>query len=133
MTAVAVCLFVGSVLAAPARTELTDEEITKKLVGKWDETLEQEGVKGKVTLEYKKDGVLEAEGTLEIGGKEVKIKVTCKWKVEKGELIETIEKAEPEGLIPAGTVTKDKVLSIDDKTCTYKDEMGKEHTKTRKN
>ena len=129
LAALALCCFVGTSLAA--RADVTDKEINEKIVGKWNEEFEENGIKVKVTLNYKKDGVLEAEGTVDANGMTINIKVTGKWKAENGALVETYEKSEPEGLIPAGKTTTDKVLSIDDKTHTIKTEEGKERKRTR--
>lgn len=125
-------LCTGLVLASDrARTELTDEEITKKLVGKWEEEINEDAAKGKVTLEYKKDGNLAAEGTVDAGGQNIKFKIAATWKVKDKELIVTFDKVEPEGLIPAGTVSRDKILSIDEKSCSYRDQKGSEKKMTR--
>lgn len=111
--------------------DLSDEEITKRLVGKWEEEVDEDGIKGKVTIDYKKDGKAFAEGTLEIGGQNIKIKVEGSWKVSAKELVFTFDKVEPEGLVPVGTVSRDKILTIDEKSCTYRDEQGKERKMTR--
>lgn len=125
------CLFAGVTLAGMARADVTDKEITEKIVGKWSEEIEEDGVKGKATIHYKKDGTMTAEATLEANGQNIKISAECKWKAENGELVVTFEKVTPEGIIPAGHVSKDKILSFDDTTCKYKDEKGKEKKMTR--
>jgi hypothetical protein len=125
----ALCLFASTTLAT--RADVTDKEINEKIVGKWSEEYEENGIKVKLKLDYKKDGGYEAEGTVVTPDMTINIKVSGKWKAENGELVETYEKIEPEGLMPAGTVTKDKVLSLDDKTHTIRTEKGKEHKRTR--
>jgi hypothetical protein len=123
------CLFAGVTLAGTA--DVADKDITEKIVGKWSEEINEDGVKGKATMEYKKDGTMTGEGTLEVNGQNIKVTIECKWKAENGNLVVTFEKVTPDGLIPQGHVSKDKILSIDDKSCTYKDEKGKERKMTR--
>lgn len=128
---VGLCTGLALAASGSVRPELTDEEITTKLVGKWEEEFNEDNVKGKATIEYKKDGTASADGNIEVNGQNIKFKITATWKVKDKELNFTFDKVEPEGLIPAGTVSKDKILTIDDKTCTYKDERGKEKKMTR--
>lgn len=128
---IALVLCFGGVFAQGIRYEITDKEITEKIIGKWSEDINDDQVKGKANLEYKKDGTMTGDGTLEVGGQNIKFTIECKWKVENGELAVTFVKITPEGLIPPGTVSKDKILTIDDKGCTYRDEKGKERKMTR--
>lgn len=130
-TMLALCCFVGTALASTITFDVPDKDITEKIVGKWNEEFDEMGIKLKATIVYKKDGTLTAEGSIDANGQTINIKVSGKWKVESGTLVETYEKVEPENLMPAGTTTKDKVLSIDDKTCTYRTEEGKERKRTR--
>src|SRR5262249_5798815 len=104
----------------------TDEEIVKLLVGKWSaEGTNDKGVKYKGTNHYKKDGTVTAQGTIEIADKSIEILVSGTWKVDKGVLIETVEKSEPP-ILKKGQVSKDLVLSIDDKVLKLKTEKGTE-------
>lgn len=129
LAALVLGLSVGATVTA--RTEVTDKEITEKIVGKWSLERDDEGVKCKGTVEYKKDGTLAAEGTFETADQMIKFKVTGKWKAENGFMVETYEMIDPEGLMPAGTISKDKVLSLDDKTYSYENEQGKKRKLTR--
>jgi hypothetical protein len=110
----------------------SDEEITKLLVGKWiiDEGDGKTEPKAKGTVNYKKDGTVELEATVDIG-KELKISLSGTWKVSEGVIIATVKKTNVPDIIKEGLVSKDKVISIDDKVLKYKDEMDKEKTHKR--
>lgn len=111
----------------------TDEEITKLLIGKWviDEGDGKKEPKVKGVVHYKKDGTVEAEGTVEFGDNSLKISITGTWKVSEGVVTETVTKTNVPDVIKEGLVSKDKVISIDDKTYKYKDDAGKEKTHKR--
>ena len=111
---------------------LTDAEISRRLVGKW---AAEEGVEGgpkvRGTTRYKDDGTLEAEGTVEAGGKSLTIRLSGTWKVADGMIIATVTKTSAPDLLPEGHVSKDRVLSIDEKALRYKTETGKESVRRR--
>jgi hypothetical protein len=112
----AVALFVVVTYLGSARADdppkPSDAEIRKLLVGKWsqEETLPN-GAKGKATTTYKGDGTFSGEGTIEFQGQTLRITASGTWKVEGGDLSETIDKSEP-AVAPKGAVSKDAVLSI---------------------
>ena len=112
----------------------TDEEITKLLVGKWivDEGDGQKEPKIKGVVQYKKDGTVEAEATVEINNNTIKVAISGTWKVADGVVTETVTKSNVPDLIKEGLVSKDKVISVDDKEYKYKDDSGKEKSHKRK-
>jgi hypothetical protein len=110
----------------------TDAEISKFLVGKW--VVDEGGDKGpkiKGTEHYKKDGTIEAEATIDDGNTPLKITVSGTWKVMDGAVIATVTKSSAPDLIKVGLVSKDQVISIDDKEYKYKSEGGQEKTQKR--
>lgn len=112
--------------------KLTDAEIRKLLVGKWAvEEGAGKGPKLKGMTHYKADGTFEGEATLEGGGKSLKITVSGTWKVMDGMIVDTVTKTSAPELIKKGHVSKDRVLSIDDKVLRYKTETGKESARKR--
>jgi hypothetical protein len=113
--------------------KLTDAEISKLLVGKW--SIEEGGDKGpkiKGTENYKKDGIVEAEATVDDGkNAPLKISLSGTWKVMDGVIVTKVTKSNVPDLIPEGHVSKDTVISIDDKEIKYKSEGGQEKTHKR--
>jgi hypothetical protein len=115
---------VATVRAAPP----TDAEIEKLAVGKWRH--EDKGGIFNATTTYAKDGTFEGEATAGTGADAPKIRVTGKWKVSGGVLTETVETCKPP-LIPTGKKFNDTVLEINDKVLRYRNDEGREETKTR--
>jgi hypothetical protein len=133
LLAFGMCLLVG---AANGRDDtpkkLTDEQISKLLVGKWLVDLEEgNGVKIKGSTTYKKDGAVDAEATIQLGDKTIKMNVSGTWKVKDGTIISTVTKTSNPDIIKEGLITKDKVVSIDDKSLKYTSEDGKEREEKR--
>jgi hypothetical protein len=60
------------------------------------------------------------------------VAISGTWKVADGVVTETVTKSNVPDLIKEGLVSKDKVISVDDKEYKYKDEMGKEKSHKRK-
>jgi hypothetical protein len=125
--AVALSLFALVPVARPA-DKPTDGEIEKLVIGKW----RHDDVGGifNATTTYAKDGTFVGEGTGGTGDDAPKIRVTGKWKVSDGAVIETIETCKP-AIIPAGKQFTDTVLELTDRVFRYRTEEGKERTKTR--
>ena len=98
-----------------------DAKIEKHLVGGWVEEY-KEG--GKTIYEYKKDGTVECVFSGNTSCQVLKVTVSGTWKVKDGYLFETVEKCDPP-LLRNGFTTRDKVLSINEKTVKFKDEDGK--------
>jgi hypothetical protein len=125
---------IGSVSARedPPKKQ-TDEEISKLLVGKWivDEGDGKTEPKIKGSMNYKKDGTVDAEATIEAGQTTLKITLSGTWKVKDGVLIATVTKTSAPDVIKEGLVSKDTVISIDDKVLKYKEMSGKEKSQKR--
>jgi hypothetical protein len=129
----AACTFTSLVSAGEEPKKLTDEEITKRIVGKWavDEGDGKAEPKIKGTMTYKKDGKVDAEATIEVGKNSVKVSLSGTWKVSDGVITSTVTKTNVPDLIKEGFVSKDKVISINDKEYKYKDEKDNEKTQKR--
>jgi hypothetical protein len=78
----------------------------------------------KATTAYKGDGTFAGEATVELPGQTRRLALSGTWKVESGDLTETIDKSEPP-VVAKGTVSKDAVLSISKTTLRRKTKEGK--------
>ena len=106
--------------AAPRPLQLTDAEVTQKLVGKWQESRDTGGI---VTNEFTSDGKYVCNGVDRAGG-ERKLFITATWKVAGGKLTYTMESSEPAYYKPGETL-EEQVLSIDEHAFKYRDVDGK--------
>ena len=116
--------------AAARPVKPTDAEITKGIVGRWEYTSnDQENVEIKGIDHYRKDGTFTVEGRVFASGKEVlKISVSGTWKVSNGNILATIEKADPPENVTKGQVSKEEVISVEKDQFKTKTEKGKEKT-----
>jgi hypothetical protein len=131
---VLLCLLgLGSVNAQSTDTpRVDDDQIRQKVVGTW--MLDYHATNGAVikrTSTIKPDGSVTATGTIALGQKETKFDYEASWRVSGGLLIETVTQSESEMTKP-GTVSFDKVISIDDVKCVYRTMVGETITCTRK-
>lgn len=99
----------------PSSADLTDGEIAKLLIGKWDLS-EKEGLRSTTGYDlFRADGTFSSEALVEYTGNRYRgTRVSGKWKVLDGNLVETIESAEPP-VHDKGTVYRLKVLNVTDK------------------
>jgi hypothetical protein len=104
--------------------KLSDEEITKLMVGKWENTDRFNGITIRTVENFKKDGTLEREDT--INGKD-KMVVKATWEVKDGTLTVVVV----EGFPGKGTTVKGKVASIDEKSQVVEMEAGATVKKSR--
>jgi hypothetical protein len=120
----------GAIAREDTPKKPTDEEVAKLLVGKWtiDEGDGKTEPKIKGTMNYKKDGTLEGEATIEFGDMKFKLTVSATWKVKDGVITETVTKTSDANLVQEGVESKDTLVSIDGKIYKFKDEKGKERS-----
>lgn len=132
---VVAALLAGVFVAATAcadepQKKLTDEEITKLLVGKWYSERTVGGTEIKATDTYRKDGTSSGEAVFTRQGRAAKVSITATWKVVDGTLVETIESTDPP--VPTkGRVSKDRIVSVTDKELRIETPDGKEVVKKR--
>jgi len=109
-----------------------DEEITKRVVGKWviDEVSEL-GLKVKGTANYQKDGTFVGQAVIGTGDDPAKLKLTGTWKVEKGVIVSIITKSSIPAVVAKGASYRFRVISIDEVMLKYKNEADKEVTRMR--
>jgi hypothetical protein len=105
-------------------TKLSDEEITKLMVGKWENADKFGNITIRTVENFKKDGTLEREDTIN-GSQKVNVKAT--WEVKDGVLTTVVLEGGP----GKGTTVRGKVVSIDYKSQLVQMEAGAEVTKTR--
>lgn len=105
-------LIAGCAANKPSSSDLSDEEITKLLIGKWDLS-EKEGLRSTTGYDlFRADGTFSSEALVEYTGNRYRgTRVSGKWKVLDGNLVETIESAEPP-VHDKGTVYRLKVLNV---------------------
>jgi hypothetical protein len=126
----AISLFVGMVIlaATTARAEdsklPSDEEISRKIVGKWTMEKMEKGGTIKGFSDYKKDGTFETMEKVAFDGKTLESANSGTWKVEKGVLLSSITKTN-------GTASKfprtekNTILAFSDKEMKLKAQYGK--------
>jgi len=126
--AVGLCLAWSS---TEPQTHPTDAEIRQKIVGTWlVDTRLANGNSVVGTEAILVSGVITSKATLTLGDKKEELEFTGKWQVKDGYLIETVEKSNTKR-IPIGKITRDKVITLNDKTYVYETESGKTVTRER--
>lgn len=86
-----------------------DEEIAKLFVGKWNRQMPP-GSKDRATTTFDRDGTFSGVGRVADG--KIEYKAEGKWRIENGVLIEEITKSSHPERVPAGTVSKDTLISV---------------------
>jgi hypothetical protein len=104
---------------------LTDAEISNRIVGIWkvNETAPS-GLSSSGTISIFKDGNVACEVKYLRGDRNLIMNYTASWQVENGILIETIKSTSNSNLLAVGFVTRDKVLSLDDRKFVFETETG---------
>jgi hypothetical protein len=110
--------------AKPKPKKLSDAEISKLMMGKWENNFKLNNITINTVETFKKDGTLERVDTIN-GNQKVHIKAT--WEVKNGKLTTVVV----EGFPGKGTKVSGKVISIDDKTQRLEMDAGADVTKTR--
>lgn len=124
---VVLALLVGvqvNVAEEPQPIKLSDAEITKLMVGQWEDKARFGNISIHTRENFKADGVVEREDT--INGSE-KAYAKSSWEIKDGWLITVVI----EGPVAKGTVIKGKVLAIDESSQQLEMEGGAELKKTR--
>ncbi|MGE3809595.1 MAG: hypothetical protein AB7K24_33440, partial [Gemmataceae bacterium] len=117
-------LFLPGLAWADEPEKLSDAEIKKRLIGKWEYS-QRFGTTAIQTVElYKDDGTLEREDAL---NDKQKLKIKATWEVKDGKLTTVVT----EGAIGKGTKVSGKILTIDDKSMQIQMDAGAKYTKTR--
>lgn len=111
----------------PAK-KMTDAEMTTLIVGKWYDERYENGAAWWQTDTFQKDGTFSSDRYVKRKGVTGQMSVTGTWRVIDGVLIETIETCDPH---KNGDVSKDQVLSINEKEFRIKPATGKAIVKTR--
>src|SRR5262249_34662154 len=121
-----VAAVVGSVVPAAAGQPLSDAQIEKLVVGKW----RHEESENDAVTEYRDDGTFTDEGMIERIEGPVKIRVSGRWLVRDGAVVEVVQKCDPAGIQP-GTTRYDTALELDANKFRYRTEQGVVRVKTR--
>jgi hypothetical protein len=124
-----ILILIHCTVFAAGKTNLSDDEISAMLVGKWRVMLSDENTKLDAVDNYLPDGRMIQEGKLTTSGQRMNIKMESTWKIKDGKLISTLVSISPKGLIPVGLTTTDTVISIDKVKFVFKDgQTGKRET-----
>jgi hypothetical protein len=109
----------------------SDADYKEKILGQW----KQEFVQGPASMKgletYNRDGTLIADGMLSLQGQKTPIKLSGVWEIKNGTLIATLKKSNVPQMMPVGTVSKDKIVEINETVFRYKTEDGELERKTR--
>ena len=109
----------------------SDADYKEKILGQW----KQEFVQGPASMKgletYNRDGTLIADGMLSLQGQKIPIKLSGVWEIKNGTLIATVKKSNVPQMFPVGTVSKDKIVEINQTVYRYKTEDGELEQKTR--
>jgi hypothetical protein len=108
----------------PPPQQLSDAQITKLLVGKWEEKTRIVGMSFYTLENFKADGIIEREDIVNGGDKSIS---KLSWEVKDGTLITVVI----QGPVAEGTVIKGKVIAIDENSLQLEMEGGAEPKKTR--
>ena len=109
----------------------SDADYKEKILGQW----KQEFVQGPASMKgletYNRDGTLIGDGMLSLQGQKIPIKLSGVWEIKNGTLIATVKKSNVPQMFPVGTVSKDKIVEINETVFRYKTEDGELERKTR--
>jgi len=109
----------------------SDADYKEKILGQW----KQEFVQGPASMKgletYNRDGTLIGDGMLSLQGQKIPIKLSGVWEIKNGTLIATVKKSNVPRMFPVGTVSKDKIVEINQTVYRYKTEDGELEQKTR--
>jgi len=114
-----------AVAQTPTPVKLADAEITKLMVGKWENTSKFGDITIRTVEHFKADGTVDREDTVN----NQKITVKAKWEIKQGVLTTVV--TESNGPVGKGTSVRGTVVAIDDKTQRLEMEAGATIDKTR--
>jgi hypothetical protein len=117
--------------ATESQSHPTDDEIRQRIVGTWlVDTRLSNGNSIIGTEAILVSGIITSKATLTIGDNKEELEFTGIWQVKDGYLIETVKKSNTER-IPVGKITRDKVITLDDKVYVFQTESGRTVTRKR--
>jgi hypothetical protein len=108
-----------------------DSAFSKKIIGKWQQSVKQGQISLNAILIYKKDGSLDSTATMTINKKQNKMTISGTWEVKEGYLITIIKSKSKNVPLPIGHISKDQILKLTDSTFTYKTAQGKTETQVK--
>ena len=95
-----ILILISCTVFASEKTNLSDSEISKLLIGKW-----------RIMLSDKKTA----------SGQKLNIEMEATWKVESGKLVSSLVSIKPKGLMPIGLTNTDTVISINKVKFIFRD------------
>ena len=109
----------------------SDADYKEKILGQWKQELVQGPASMKGLETYNRDGTLIGDYMLSLQGQKIPIKLSGVWEIKNGTLIATVKKSNVPQMFPVGTVSKDKIVEINQTVYRYKTEDGELEQKTR--
>ena len=116
-----ILILISCTVFASEKTNLSDSEISKLLIGKWRIMLSDKKMKLDAVDEYLPDGKVIQKGKLTASGQKLNIEMEATWKVESGKLVSSLVSIKPKGLMPIGLTNTDTVISINKVKFIFRD------------
>jgi len=111
-----------SVGFAAEKSTLSDDAISKALIGKWRISIDGNDVKINAIDVFLPNGTMLQKGVLNAYNQKLNIEMEATWKIEKGKPISSLLSVKPKGMTPIGTTSTYTVISIDNEKFVYKNE-----------
>jgi len=107
------------IIFAPQAASASDEDYSQKILGhyKWEKVEGKSSISGVYT--YQKEGNFVVEGVYSMNGQQKPIKLSGVWEIKEETLLSTVKKTNVPELLPAGTVTKEMILEIEEAGFQY--------------
>jgi len=117
--------------AEQSQTAQSDGEIRSKVVGTWVVDLQSpNGMSMKGTVTIASGDKFVTKMILTMGDRKQEMNIEGTWETKDGFLVETITKSDSK-LAAVGSVTRDKIIRVDDQELVYQTEQGKTVTRRR--
>ncbi|MEZ6086886.1 MAG: hypothetical protein R3C05_02395 [Pirellulaceae bacterium] len=106
--------------------KVSDEDLSKRLLGKWQVEFEDPKTKRQSIgwTVYAENGLAASRSITKVGDKEINLVLQAKWKIENGVLITTITKSSDTSIVKVASVTKDRLTVLTSKQLQYIDADG---------
>ena len=107
-----------------AKTDTPDSIYQSAIIGSWKQVVKDGPVTINATMIYHVNGTLDSTATVEVPGKKMNISISGTWEIKDGVMITTVKKTSANAPIPAGHVSKDQIIELNDKTFKFKNGQG---------
>ena len=108
-----------------------DDALARRLIGSWETTFSQNGVKVSGIETYFPDGTSTLAGTITIGGQTSAVSGSAIWKIEAKKLKERITQSSIPDILPVGKTIADDIIKLTGDECITRDSDGDLETRRR--